>query len=230
MVGNPRSVAACRNSTRPAVQREVVVNTARHGGGCSGGGAQHRRGGRPPRRSRRSASTTSPAATPRPPASSRAGLAAAAVPGRARPAGDGDRARRRRRGRARRPARPGGGRRTLTVLVGQTILGWHNDIVDRDRDARHRAAQADRRRPARPRHRLVRAHDRGADPGAAVDLDRRHRRHELPDLVIIGLLATSSFAGVLLVGAVGALLRALPRLHLVRRLGRRGGGTGPRGR
>ncbi|WP_137293650.1 UbiA family prenyltransferase [Nocardioides dongxiaopingii] len=24
-----------------------------------------------------------------------------------------------------------------TVLVGQTILGWHNDIVDRDRDARH---------------------------------------------------------------------------------------------
>jgi len=26
----------------------------------------------------------------------------------------------------------------LTVLVGQTILGWHNDLVDRDRDARHR--------------------------------------------------------------------------------------------
>jgi len=25
----------------------------------------------------------------------------------------------------------------LTVLVGQTILGWHNDIVDRERDARH---------------------------------------------------------------------------------------------
>lgn len=25
-----------------------------------------------------------------------------------------------------------------TVLVGQTVLGWHNDIVDRDRDARHR--------------------------------------------------------------------------------------------
>ena len=25
----------------------------------------------------------------------------------------------------------------LTVLVGQSILGWHNDIVDRDRDARH---------------------------------------------------------------------------------------------
>jgi 4-hydroxybenzoate polyprenyltransferase len=24
-----------------------------------------------------------------------------------------------------------------TVLVGQTILGWHNDIVDRERDARH---------------------------------------------------------------------------------------------
>lgn len=26
-----------------------------------------------------------------------------------------------------------------TVLVGQTILGWHNDIVDRDRDKRHGA-------------------------------------------------------------------------------------------
>lgn len=25
----------------------------------------------------------------------------------------------------------------LTVLVGQTILGWHNDLVDRRRDARH---------------------------------------------------------------------------------------------
>ncbi len=25
----------------------------------------------------------------------------------------------------------------LTVLVGQTILGWHNDLVDRDRDAIH---------------------------------------------------------------------------------------------
>ncbi|HET9422245.1 MAG TPA: UbiA family prenyltransferase, partial [Nocardioides sp.] len=25
----------------------------------------------------------------------------------------------------------------LTVLVGQCILGWHNDIVDRERDARH---------------------------------------------------------------------------------------------
>lgn len=25
----------------------------------------------------------------------------------------------------------------LTVVVGQTILGWHNDIVDRHRDARH---------------------------------------------------------------------------------------------
>ena len=43
----------------------------------------------------------------------------------------------------------------LTVLVGQTILGWHNDIVDRERDARHDTpAQADRRRPARPRHRV----------------------------------------------------------------------------
>ncbi len=27
-----------------------------------------------------------------------------------------------------------------TVLVGQTILGWHNDLVDRDRDAEHRVA------------------------------------------------------------------------------------------
>ncbi len=25
----------------------------------------------------------------------------------------------------------------LTVLIGQVVLGWHNDIVDRDRDARH---------------------------------------------------------------------------------------------
>ncbi|HWM74490.1 MAG TPA: UbiA family prenyltransferase [Nocardioides sp.] len=25
----------------------------------------------------------------------------------------------------------------LTVLVGQSILGWHNDLVDRERDARH---------------------------------------------------------------------------------------------
>jgi 4-hydroxybenzoate polyprenyltransferase len=28
----------------------------------------------------------------------------------------------------------------VTVLVGQAILGWHNDLVDRDRDARHDAA------------------------------------------------------------------------------------------
>ncbi len=28
-----------------------------------------------------------------------------------------------------------------TVLVGQAILGWHNDIVDRERDARHGAAR-----------------------------------------------------------------------------------------
>ena len=28
----------------------------------------------------------------------------------------------------------------LTVLVGQVILGWHNDLVDRDRDARHDTA------------------------------------------------------------------------------------------
>ncbi len=27
----------------------------------------------------------------------------------------------------------------LTVLVGQCILGWHNDLVDRERDARHQA-------------------------------------------------------------------------------------------
>ncbi len=27
-----------------------------------------------------------------------------------------------------------------TVLVGQTILGWHNDLVDRNRDARHQAS------------------------------------------------------------------------------------------
>ncbi|MDQ4052702.1 MAG: hypothetical protein M3237_08370 [Actinomycetota bacterium] len=27
-----------------------------------------------------------------------------------------------------------------TVLVGQTILGWHNDLVDRRRDARHQVA------------------------------------------------------------------------------------------
>lgn len=25
----------------------------------------------------------------------------------------------------------------VTVLIGQTVLGWHNDIVDRDRDRRH---------------------------------------------------------------------------------------------
>lgn len=28
-----------------------------------------------------------------------------------------------------------------TVLVGQTVLGWHNDIVDRERDARHGTAR-----------------------------------------------------------------------------------------
>jgi 4-hydroxybenzoate polyprenyltransferase len=28
----------------------------------------------------------------------------------------------------------------VTVLVGQAILGWHNDLVDRDRDARHDTA------------------------------------------------------------------------------------------
>ena len=42
----------------------------------------------------------------------------------------------------------------LTVLVGQTILGWHNDIVDRERDAAHRT-------PGKP------VADGRLDPGAA---------------------------------------------------------------
>ncbi|RHW23576.1 hypothetical protein D0Z08_29105 [Nocardioides immobilis] len=42
----------------------------------------------------------------------------------------------------------------LTVLVGQTILGWHNDIVDRERDAAHRT-------PGKP------IGDGRLDPGAA---------------------------------------------------------------
>ena len=29
----------------------------------------------------------------------------------------------------------------VTVLVGQTVLGWHNDLVDRERDARHAAGR-----------------------------------------------------------------------------------------
>ncbi|MBZ5734999.1 hypothetical protein K8Z61_10865 [Nocardioides sp. TRM66260-LWL] len=29
----------------------------------------------------------------------------------------------------------------VTVLVGQTVLGWHNDLVDRRRDARHAAGR-----------------------------------------------------------------------------------------
>ncbi|MEN8672093.1 UbiA family prenyltransferase [Nocardioides sp.] len=36
-----------------------------------------------------------------------------------------------------RPAREAG-TVLLTVLVGQAILGWHNDLVDRERDSRHR--------------------------------------------------------------------------------------------
>ena len=35
----------------------------------------------------------------------------------------------------------------LTVIVGQTILGWHNDIVDRHRDARHLEAGRASRKP-----------------------------------------------------------------------------------
>lgn len=29
----------------------------------------------------------------------------------------------------------------VTVLVGQSVLGWHNDLVDRERDARHAAGR-----------------------------------------------------------------------------------------
>ena len=86
----------------------------------------------------------------------RAGPAAARRPP---PAGAPDRARARRR----RRRSPGAPRREVglvfaTVLVGQAILGWHNDLVDRTRDRGRRApAQAGRRRAARPGHGVVRA-------------------------------------------------------------------------
>ncbi len=35
----------------------------------------------------------------------------------------------------------------LTVLVGQTILGWHNDLIDRERDARHLEAGRAQNKP-----------------------------------------------------------------------------------
>lgn len=35
----------------------------------------------------------------------------------------------------------------LTVLVGQTVLGWHNDLIDRERDSRHVAAGRARNKP-----------------------------------------------------------------------------------
>ena len=70
-----------------------------------------------------------------------------------------------------------------TVLVGQAVLGWHNDLVDRaPRRAAAAERQADRRRLPRPRHRLVRAGLRRAAAGPARGLQRRHRRLLLPRL------------------------------------------------
>ena len=44
-----------------------------------------------------------------------------------------------------------------TVLVGQAVIGWHNDLVDRDRDAPHgRPRQAAGHGEPRPRDCVVR--------------------------------------------------------------------------
>ena len=64
-----------------------------------------------------------------------------------------------------------------TVLVGQAVLGWDNDLVDEHGRPRRRAhRQAARHRAARPRHGRLRAGLRRAAAGAARALQRDHGR------------------------------------------------------
>ena len=114
-----------------------------------------------------------------------------------------------------------------TVLVGQVILGWFNDLVDRKRDARHQ-------RTGKP------LADGRLDPGTVwfclalavflvVPLSVANgllRRVGVPHLPRhrparpVGLAAQ----GLPLVAAVGGVVRALPGVPLLRRLGRPGEG------
>ena len=89
--------------------------------------------------------------------------------------------------------------------------------------------QADRRGQARPEHRLVRARLRGAARRTPLDRDRRDRRQLLPAVPGRGHARQHRPApGRAVVAALGDRVRALPRLPVLRRLGRHRGGRGAR--
>ena len=109
-----------------------------------------------------------------------------------------------------------------TVLVGQTILGWHNDLVDRNRDARHQAT-------GKP------IGEGRLDPSTAWFALTCAVLLVVPLAIATGVTAGSCYLLSLAAGMLGNTVlrqgvlswlpwgdrvRALPRLPLVRRLGR----------
>ena len=114
----------------------------------------------------------------------------------------------------------------VTVLVGQAIVGWHNDLVDRTRDAANEV-------PGKP------VAEGLLEPGTVwfaiacatllvvplVDRQRGRRGNRLPPRRR-RLPGRQSHIpqGLAVVAAVGRLLRPLPRLPVLRRVGRCHGG------
>jgi len=79
---------------------------------------------------------------------------------------------------------------TLTVLVGQGVLGWHNDLADRRRDARHET----RRKPV-AQGRL--------DPGTVGFAIAVGVLLVVPLSISVGVTAGAYYLGSLVAGALG---------------------------
>lgn len=75
----------------------------------------------------------------------------------------------------------------VTVLVGQALLGWHNDVVDRHRDSKH----------DRPRKPLAQQH---ADPGTLVFAIFCALLALVPLAVANGVTAGACYLGSVLIG------------------------------
>lgn len=80
-----------------------------------------------------------------------------------------------------------------TVLVGQAVLGWHNDIVDRDRDAAHAT-------PGKP------VADGRLDPGAAWFVLACGVLLVVPLAIANGVTSGVTYLASLLIGLLGNLI------------------------
>lgn len=89
-----------------------------------------------------------------------------------------------------------------TVLVGQIVLGWHNDLVDRERDARHE-------RPGKP------VADGRLDPGTLWFAVCCAVLVLVPLAVANGILAGSFYLASVLIGLLGNLPTRLLRTGLL---------------